>query len=78
MKFNENQIKNLMPKLIQSLKEDRLTREQIIQIYTIYKRHQLSQDELLYIDIIVESIKNGKLTEQELIDRAINWNNSFK
>ena len=78
MKFNENQIKNLMPKLIQSLKEDRLTKEQIIQIYTIYKRHQLSQDELLYIDIIVESIKNGKLTEQELIDRAINWNNSFK
>lgn len=58
---------------IKLLKENKLSKQQILKIYKMYKRRELTEEEVKRADIIVQNIKDGTLTEKELIDKAIKW-----
>lgn len=58
---------------IKLLKENKLSKTQILKIYKMYKRRELTEEEIKRADIIVQNIKDGTLTEKELIDKAIKW-----
>lgn len=65
----EQYIKNL----IKNIKEDKMMDDQILGLYKIFKRHDLTDEEIEHAKTIKDRIKSGELTEESLIEKAKNW-----
>ena len=63
-------IEKIIKMLIDKLKKDELSHEQILQIYKTFKKHTLSEEEKENANKIVAKIKSGELTEEMLIEKA--------
>lgn len=66
-------IEQYIRNLIENIKNDKMTDEQILAIYKMFKRRDLTDDEIKHAETIKSRIKSGDLTEQSLIDKAKNW-----
>lgn len=59
--------------LIKQVKEDKISEKEILDIYKIYKRHELTPEEIEHGKTIIPRIKSNELTEEILINKAKRW-----
>lgn len=62
-------IKNLVKKI----KNDEMSDEEILKIYRMFKKRDLTDAEKEHTKTIKARIKSGELSEEALIEKAKNW-----
>lgn len=72
-KFSKDAIKNLIHTFILKVKNDEIDEQKMIRLYSIFKRHELSSDEISWAKNIANRIKKDELTEEMLIEKANKW-----
>ena len=73
LRVKDDKVREAIPQAIEKVKEDKVTEKSIIKLYGIFKRHQLSLDEVRWARNIANRIKSGELTEDMLYEKAKNW-----
>lgn len=66
-------VKKYIHIFVERVKKDKVTEEQMIKIYEMYKRHKLTDNEIKLAKNIASRIKSGELTEEILIEKANKW-----
>lgn len=73
LRLKDDRVKEAIHQFVEKVKEDKVTEKQMIKLYGIFKRHQLSLDEVRWARNIANRIKSGELTEDMLYEKAKNW-----
>lgn len=72
-KLSKKAIKNLIHTFVLKVKNDEIDEQKMIKLYSIFKRHELSPDEINWAKNIASRIKSNELTEEILIEKANKW-----
>lgn len=72
-KLSKTAIKNLIHTFVLKVKNDEIDEKKMIKLYSIFKRHELSPDEISWAKNIANRIKKDELTEEMLIEKANTW-----
>lgn len=73
LRLKDDKVQEVIHQFVEKVKEDKITEKQMIKLYGIFKRHQLSLDEVRWARNIANRIKSGELTEDMLYEKAKNW-----